>query len=151
LCGKKLGQGCSDGSECVATVIGAGGMCVDGVCCNNFGCGTCEACNIAGSEGTCSPLKNAEDPGTCDVTRASNGSGACVGKNGQGWVGAGDCLSGHCVDNICCDTACTGTCQACNLGATLGTCSTITNGDDPDNCTGTNTCSPTGACKEKNG
>jgi len=35
---------------------------------------------------------------------------------------AGDCQSFFCVDGVCCDKACTGSCEACNLTGTTGTC-----------------------------
>ncbi|MBK7402326.1 MAG: hypothetical protein IPJ34_40335 [Myxococcales bacterium] len=48
----------------------------------------------------------------------------------------------------CCTAACTGPCKTCN-GA--GACLTVTNADDPDTCTGANTCDATGVCRLKAG
>jgi hypothetical protein len=62
-----------------------------------------------------------------------------------------DCDTGHCVDGTCCESAACGTCQACNLGANSGVCTKVTSADDPDTCTGANTCDTTGACKPKPG
>jgi len=43
------------------------------------------------------------------------------------------CPSGYCVDGYCCNSACSGTCDACNLAGSEGTCSNIPDGQDPDN------------------
>ena len=61
----------------------------------------------------------------------------------------GDCLSGICDRGICCNASCTGVCISCAAGT--GACGTVTNGDDPDTCTGTQTCDAAGACKLKTG
>jgi MYXO-CTERM domain-containing protein len=50
------------------------------------------------------------------------------------------CDTGNCVDGVCCESASCGTCQACNL-ADPGICTPVTSGQDPDSCTGQNTCS----------
>jgi len=43
-----------------------------------------------------------------------------------------DCMDGlSCVDGVCCTTACTGTCEACNLPGTSGTCTPVPAGSDP--------------------
>jgi len=69
-----------------------------------------------------------------------NGGGVCIGCNA-----AEECASGYCVDGVCCDNACTGECQACNVPGSIGTCSNIPAGSDPDNeCSGSNVCSAGG-------
>jgi hypothetical protein len=55
------------------------------------------------------------------------------------------CDTGSCVDGVCCESASCGTCQACDL-ATPGTCTAVTNGTDPDSCTGNDTCDANGNC-----
>ncbi|HZS39530.1 MAG TPA: kelch repeat-containing protein [Polyangia bacterium] len=54
-------------------------------------------------------------------------SGTCSGKLTLGAAcGSGNqCQSGNCVDGVCCNSACNGQCQACNLPAQLGNCSTV--------------------------
>ena len=38
----------------------------------------------------------------------------------------GECQEGlHCVDEVCCSSACAGTCEACDLPATRGTCTFV--------------------------
>jgi hypothetical protein len=50
------------------------------------------------------------------------------------------------VDGVCCDTDCTGTCAACNLTGTEGTCTFIPDGTDPFvECPGGH-CDGAGAC-----
>jgi hypothetical protein len=36
-----------------------------------------------------------------------------------------ECASTYCADGYCCNTACTGTCQACDVGTSVGTCTTL--------------------------
>jgi hypothetical protein len=44
-----------------------------------------------------------------------------------------DCGAGlFCVDSVCCNSACNGTCQACDLPGSVGTCTNVPNGQDPD-------------------
>ncbi len=105
--------------------------------CCPFLCGTGGACKT-------SCTSNAD----CCATAWCNGS-ECVAKkaNGQLCGTSGECSSGFCADGVCCNSACTGTCQACNLGGSNGTCSSISNGSDPDNECGTcKVCNGAGAC-----
>ena len=44
-----------------------------------------------------------------------------------------ECQSGNCVDGYCCSTSCSGTCEACNQSGSLGTCTLLPYGADPDN------------------
>jgi len=74
---------------------------------------------------------------------------ACVTKkaNGTACASAGECQSGNCVDGYCCNTACTGTCQACNVSGSPGTCTPETAGTDPMNeCLACNQCNGAGTC-----
>ena len=62
-----------------------------------------------------------------------------------------ECGSGNCRDGYCCDTTCDSTCQACDVGGSLGTCTNVPVDTDPDaecaavNC-GKGTCDGSGAC-----
>jgi MYXO-CTERM domain-containing protein len=56
-----------------------------------------------------------------------------------------DCDTGYCVDGTCCEMAACSTCQTCN-GTNPGLCTTLTNTQDPDSCTGALHCGPTGQC-----
>lgn len=97
-CGKKGGKTCNSGADCT------GGHCVDGYCCDSACDKTCEACNIAGSEGSCTKIPVNTDPdGECLGPDAVCG-GACDGLGQCAFPGIG--------------TAC-GTCKACDG---TGTC-----------------------------
>lgn len=60
-----------------------------------------------------------------------------------------DCRSGACEERVCCSAACVGPCQTCIVGT--GACAPVTGKDDPNSCTGADTCDASGACKKKNG
>jgi hypothetical protein len=61
------------------------------------------------------------------------------------------CDTGHCVDGVCCESASCGTCEDCNTAASPGICATLTGGQDPDSCTGSMVCGPTGLCGVNDG
>jgi len=66
--------------------------------------------------------------------------GGVLGSNCNGAV---DCLSGYCVDGICCESACSGTCMACNMPGSLGSCVPAADGTpcpDGNACNGQETC-----------
>jgi hypothetical protein len=52
--------------------------------------------------------------------------------NGQACSDGTTCASGHCTDGVCCDTACAGVCESCKLTGTVGACTAIPSGQDPD-------------------
>jgi hypothetical protein len=66
-------------------------------------------------------------------------SGVCTPKQIDGWTCSdeGQCQSGMCVHNHCCDGACSGTCEACDVAGSLGTCSPASTGT-----AGTPDCAP---------
>jgi hypothetical protein len=86
------------------------------------------------------------------------GGGKC-GKfsNGATCTADTDCQSNVCAQGVCCATACGGTCQACNLAGSLGTCKVVPAGQDPLNqcadggpatCGNDGTCDGAGACRK---
>ena len=74
------------------------------------------------------------DDGGCDPGAYCDATGHCIPdlSLGQVCTEPSQCQSGICVDGVCCNTTCTGTCQACDLAGTSGTCTLAANGTDPD-------------------
>ncbi len=66
--------------------------------------------------------------------------------------GAAECASGFCADGVCCDGTCDGTCLACDLPGSVGTCAPVPAGADPaKECAGSGgacagSCDGNGAC-----
>lgn len=61
-------------------------------------------------------------------------NGVCVPDIGPGGYCSkqSDCASNlFCVDSVCCNTACAGTCEACDVTGSVGTCTAIPVGQDP--------------------
>ncbi len=71
--------------------------------------------------------------GDCDVGAFCSAPNCLPrGMQGDACTSTPQCMSGlQCVDGVCCDSTCTGTCEACNVAGSLGTCSPILTGDDP--------------------
>jgi hypothetical protein len=72
--------------------------------------------------------------GDCDPTAFCNAMGQCQsrGMPGAACGTTSECGTGlTCVDGVCCTSACTGTCRACNLPGSEGTCTNIPAGQDP--------------------
>ena len=144
------GMACNNGADC------SSGICNNGICCqaqcNPIVCSQC----VAGT-GACMPVTNATDPDNCNGEHSCDAAGVCKLSLGQACPGVGaNCASGFCAGGVCCDQACNTACVACtaalNGSATDGTCGPIPAGvDDPNVCTGANTCNGAGACKKKLG
>ena len=107
------------------------GVCIDASgCCTASDCsGGCMAC---GANHTCAAIKNEDDPtgrcaGTCDST------GTCRSKQGQACdTVSGGCVSSTtCADGYCCEKACNGSCEACDVSGSLGSCVPLPAGTSP--------------------
>jgi hypothetical protein len=78
-----------------------------------------------------------ENDATVESSAPSEGGGATDTSNPDGSANGSACgsdavcASGHCADGVCCNNACSGTCEACNLAGSMGTCTGITMGTDP--------------------
>lgn len=154
------GRACTSGAQC------ASNFCVDGVCCEQAACGTCETCAAPTEPGRCSPITRAEDADSCSAAegKTCNEDGACTRLNGAKCVAASDCLSGFCVrpfaslpnvgpnEGICCNRLCDGVCEACSAGLKLsqkddGTCDVANVGTNPNlRCQGSTSCNSKGVC-----
>jgi hypothetical protein len=149
-----------DGLACMAAGQCTSGICADGRCCGSV-CEPCAACNSLSSPGICSPVVKgtigapacapylcngaaSNCPQQCSITTDCDSasyclSGACVARRAKGATCSGmdECGSRFCVDGFCCNTNCSGSCDACNLLNTRGTCTLIPAGSD-----GAPACSP---------
>jgi hypothetical protein len=82
------------------------------------------------------------DEGTCRIKR--DAAAVCT-LDAQ-------CASGFCADGVCCNAACKEKCSACNGEGTVGTCTPVIAGKDPDNecpVEGIITCGNAGGCDGK--
>jgi hypothetical protein len=74
--------------------------------------------------------------------------------DGKLCAAAGECQSGACVDGVCCNSPCTQFCYACAIQGSVGTCTPIAAGLDPDSECGRDprsTCEKDGTCDGRGG
>jgi len=53
-------------------------------------------------------------------------------SNGSACQTGSECGSGFCVDGVCCNNACSGLCERCDISSSVGMCSPVPSGSDPD-------------------
>jgi hypothetical protein len=70
--------------------------------------------------------------GTVHLILDVNGYFALLWGPGESCSAPDQCASGSCVDGVCCDNECAGVCSACDLASSVGTCSYVPTGQDPD-------------------
>ncbi|MGZ3451015.1 MAG: Kelch repeat-containing protein [Polyangiales bacterium] len=159
---------CTSGGTCPT------GNCVDGYCCDTACTGQCTACDVAGCKGICSPVSGEAPHGTrtactpysfcangaCATTCGSDAVCAagsycdltisnCVTKKptGSGCTAANECSSGNCADGYCCSSSCAGTCSACDVPGSLGTCTSVVGTPHGTrSCPSPYACSASGSC-----
>jgi hypothetical protein len=125
-------------TECAAATCTAGMQYSNKLCDGSGKCGdaTSQACTqgcmITGNTSVCPLPCSATNP--CMPGLACDVSGTCKPKKAQGQACASgdECTSTFCVDGFCCGSACVGTCQACNLPGSLGLCTPVPMGQDPN-------------------
>jgi hypothetical protein len=89
---------------------------------------------------TCGPANE----GTGASTASSGGTGTT--PDGDPCTTPNECTSGFCTDGLCCASACDGTCEACNVVDSEGTCTAHTVGTDPEMECAPGSCDASGAC-----
>jgi hypothetical protein len=163
-CDVDAGEGedsdCDDGLVCTpSTDLGTN----SDICCPD------PAGGVAPSEPACIPnisgAGGAGGAGGSGATGAAAGSGGTAGAGGAGGAGGtggagggaskpigapctspGECFSGSCIDSVCCATPCADLCFACDLSGSIGTCTAVPAGQDPDNECATGSCDGAGQC-----
>ena len=152
-CSIKCGpdKGCDENGDCAGNECsGVGGTCVpncgDGAQNGNetdvdCGGGTCMGCAVG--------KKCAGDGANC-LSGTCGGNDLCAPKPvGAMCVANNECQSGQCADGVCCSMICNGLCRSCALPGSVGTCSFIPSGEDPDEeCAGAQVCNGAGACRK---
>ena len=134
----------SDG-ECGSRTCSAGSCGMDlvtaGTACTEAGGKVCDgqgACVECVTSSHCAPTE------TCS-------SQVCVAENslanGEACTAANACQSNVCVDGVCCNAVCAGFCQACDVAGSLGTCTDVPAGSDPDDECGADVCNGQGECR----
>jgi uncharacterized protein (TIGR03382 family) len=117
----------------------AAGMCVRGapILCPTGTCLDATSCEPGCTAGTCAAGE------FCDAT-----SMRCMPQlaDGAGCGDASECTSGNCVDAVCCATACGGLCERCDTIGSIGACTPLSAGVDPDMECATS-CDGAGACQ----
>jgi hypothetical protein len=97
------------------------------------------SCAIAAGGFSCAPFMCHPNGKTCadgcsapaDCVLPALCVGGSCGKIGNGLAcrNASQCASGFCVDGVCCNAPCTEQCMACDLVASLGTCTQVPAGN----------------------
>ena len=115
--------GCTANSHCIGPVTTCNtttNQCVG--CVKRSDCpGVCQTC----TNSACTAAKSQDDTGLCAGTCDS--TGVCKSKQGQTCqtVAAGCAAGTYCSDGYCCDRTCSGSCEACDITGSLGTCKAV--------------------------
>ncbi len=111
---------CSEPS-CADGVAALSAVCVGTGACPALQTQVCAmGCGKTGCEGLCTTNEMCSSEHYCSAN-------VCVPRLSQATACANDrqCQTGRCVDGVCCNRVCAGQCEACDLPATLGTCSPL--------------------------
>jgi hypothetical protein len=149
---KPTGSSCSAGGQCASS------YCVDGFCCSTACATACYSCGLPGTAGSCAAIPNGQQDHSattpCDGTMEYCSAGTCQTNkkpNGIACTTGTECGTGFCIDGYCCNSSCVGTCMACNVAGSEGSCVNAAAGaQDPNStptCTGAQYCDGKGTCQ----
>lgn len=134
--GTRVDGVCTAAFQCVSTTVDDDSACagLESNACGPYPAVSCtnaadQPADQAGRCGTSCTNDNG-----CDVS-ANCTANVCVPDVGPGGfcTSPAQCLGGlFCVDSVCCSSACNGSCEACDLPGSVGTCTTVPAGQDPD-------------------
>lgn len=127
---------CQTNSQCTATQISDDSICagLKSNDCSLYPAIRCTSATTQASNQAALCSASCVSDADCDASAHCQGN-SCVPDIGAGGFcdQQSDCSSGLvCVDSVCCDNICAGTCGACDLQGSVGTCSLIPGGMDPD-------------------
>lgn len=132
---------CTGTKQCASQSVDDDSACAGSVA-NDCGPYPSVSCTNGQNQGTPTCPSTCMTDNDCDVSAHCDGT-TCEPDLGQGGYcdEPSDCSSGlSCVDNVCCNSPCNGGCQACDLPGSVGTCTNVPSGDDPDNECGAVSC-----------
>ena len=132
-----VGASCSAGVQSNTDTCDGSGTCVDGGAtpCTPYLCGGDLCASSCAADAEC-------------VTTHYCAGNACVSKkpNGDPCGGANECQSDFCTDGVCCESSCIGACESCNETGSAGSCTSHSQGTDPELGCGLYWCDGLGDC-----
>jgi len=139
--GSRVDGVCSLTKQCGSTTVADDSGCA-GIEANGCGPYPAQVCTASPTQTPPTCATTCTNDTQCDVSAHCTG-GMCVPDQGPGGFCnmSNECGAGlTCVDNVCCNSACNGSCEACDLPGSVGTCTAVPNGQDPDNECGAVSC-----------
>lgn len=137
------GQG-GDGGATTTTTTSSGGATSTGTAGGDPSTTTTGVGGAGGDPSTTTTGAGGE--GGASTTSGGGGGAPPLLPLGEACVAGSECDSGICADGVCCDGACGGTCEACDLSGSAGTCTPYAQGTDPENECGLASCDGAGTC-----
>ncbi len=141
--GQRADGVCGPTFQCTAQAVADDSGCAGQISnsCGSYPSITCTSAQAQPSNQAALCASSCAGDGQCDGD-AHCETNVCVPGQGNGasCTAPDQCSSGFCSDDTCCTSSCTGTCTACDLSGSAGTCTTVPSGQDPDAECGAQSC-----------